>query len=413
LGDFLRMPILIFRRYYRKLWIRVSLYAALSLIVAVAEPLFARWIDPEFTVQIGPDAVMTVLTIVASSMLAVSTFSLNVMVTAHRGAAQSATPRIHRLLLADTTTQSVLAVFIGAFVYALSTIILIQSGLFADNSSVITMLVTVLVVFGVIAAMLRWIDHLSKLGSMDESMRNVHDLAQSGLRAFAHTPALGGNPLTSDTVLPEHLTELCARNSGYLQLIDVPGLEESLPDRSFVYVTLSPGSPVLRGQPIALVSGHVSDDVMNDLSACFVVGDMRTYEQDPAFGLTVLSEISSRALSPGVNDPGTAIEAVTRLEALIWEYAQESGTGDGAQCPHVFVKVPWAHDLMDAAFAATARDGAGLIEVAAHLRGALHRLAQSPDERVNDAALAMAKLAQLHANQALLLEAERTRLRDA
>ncbi|QYX55672.1 DUF2254 domain-containing protein [Roseovarius sp. SCSIO 43702] len=410
MGDFFRMPVAILRRYYRKLWVRVSLYALLSLIVAVIEPIIARWIDIDAAPKIESGAVMSVLSILASSMLAVSTFSLNVMVTAHRGAAQNQTPRIHRLLLEDTTTQSVLASFIGAFVYSLTTIILIQSGLYADNSTFITMCVTVLVVVLVIAAMLRWIDHLSKLGSLDDSMRNVHDLAQDGLCAFARTPALGGNPITSDTVLPETLTDVRAPGSGYMQLIDAPGLEEALSGGSCIYVTLSPGSPVLRGQPIAQVSGHVSDEDLETLARCFVIGDMRTYEQDPAFGLSVLSEISSRALSPGINDPGTAIEAVTRLESLLWEYAQETGDDDGVDYPHVFIAVPSAHDLMDAAFAGTARDGAAMIEVATHLRGALKRLAMSPDERVNEAAVAMSRLAHLHAEKALPLDAERKRL---
>lgn len=416
MGAFLKMPLALFKRYYRKLWLRVLCYALLSLVMAVFEPMLERWINFEFTPKVAPEAVMSVLTILASSMLAVSTFSLNVMVSAHRAAAASATPRIHRLLLDDTTTQTVLAVFIGAFVYALTTIILIQSGLYKDTSAFITMVVTVLVVVMVIAAMLRWIDHLSTLGSMDDNMRNVHDLARDGLARFARRPALGANIFGDDTVLPDRLTPIPADRSGYLQLIDVEGLNaclKEISEGSFLYVDIFPGRTILAGQPIAMLSGPASQAQLDRLSAHFVLGDMRTYEQDPDFGLTVLSEISSRALSPGVNDPGTAIEAINRLEMLLWEYGQATGSAEAPHAPRVFVKVPGAAHMLQSAFAATARDGAGQIEVARRLREALSRLATLPDKPLAQAAHDLDDLVLAYCDAALPLEAERQSLRRA
>ncbi|MAO27966.1 DUF2254 domain-containing protein [Roseovarius sp.] len=416
MGAFLKMPLALLKRYYRKLWLRVLCYALLSLLVAAIEPVLERWIDLDFAPDVAPEGVMTVLTILASSMLAVSTFSLNVMVSAHRAAAASATPRIHRLLLDDTTTHTVLAVFIGAFVYALTTIILIQAGLYADTSAFITMAVTVLVVVMVIAAMLRWIDHLSHLGSMDHNMRNVFDLTRDGLTRFARRPALGAALLREDTVLPEQLTPLTAPASGYLQLIDVDGLNTCLQDiseGSFLYVSLFPGQTVLRGQPLSQLSGSASEAELSQLARHFVIGDIRTYEQDPDFGLTVLSEMSSRALSPGVNDPGTAIEAVTRLEMLLWDYGHATGDPDTATAPRVFVKAPTPAHILQSAFAATARDGAGQIEVARHLREALSRLASLPDASLAAAARDLDELVLAYCDKALPLEAERQSLRRA
>ena len=111
----------------RRLWLRVSLFALLAVLGAgvaiLLEGRIPTYVQDRFTTE----SVMPILSILASGMLAVSTFSLNVMVTAHNAAAQQTTPRVHRILLADTTTQTALSVFIGAFVYALSAIILIKS----------------------------------------------------------------------------------------------------------------------------------------------------------------------------------------------------------------------------------------------------------------------------------------------
>ena len=157
------MPLLIIQRLYRKLWLRVTFYALASLIAAGLGSIADLYLTEKLGGIIKPGAVMPVLTILASSMLAVSTFSLNVMVSAHRAAATSATPRVHRLLLEDTTTQAVLATFVGAFVFALASIVLFQAGVYNDSAAIVVMVVTVAVVVLVIVAILRWIEHLSTL----------------------------------------------------------------------------------------------------------------------------------------------------------------------------------------------------------------------------------------------------------
>lgn len=70
-------------------------------------------------------------------------------------------------------------------------------------------------------------------------------------------------------------------------------------------------------RPVAWViregSGSMSDEDAEAIAATFVIGDSRAFDQDPRFGLVALSEIASRALSPAVNDPGTAIDVTGTL----------------------------------------------------------------------------------------------------
>ena len=147
-------------RYYRNMGLRVALYAALALAVAFVSPIAAFWGSDLTSIELALAAVLPILNILASSMLAVSTFSLNIMVSAHRSAAGTTTPRVHRILLEDTTTQSVLATFIGAFVYSLTSIILLRSNFYTEDVAVIVMAITIVVVALVVVSLLRWIDHL-------------------------------------------------------------------------------------------------------------------------------------------------------------------------------------------------------------------------------------------------------------
>lgn len=402
------------RRTSRRLWVRVAGFALLAVLsVAIASAL--SWLVPNtLTEPLGPDALMPVLTILASSMLAVSTFSLNVMVSAHRAAAAQATPRVHRLLLEDTTTQNALGVFIGAFVYSLTAIILFRTHFSRPEAAVIVMGVTVVVVTLVILAMLRWIDHLSRLGSVDHALDVTEHRTAAVLRRHANRPDLGANPMTPDTILPGSVTSLPAPKSGFIQVIDMGALDDCTRRAGVnIYIARGPGQVVLQGREMAQISGSPSDDLLHQIANCFLIGDMRSFEQDAEFGLTVLSEISSRAMSPGVNDPGTAIEAISRMERLLWDWAYRLPDAEPPCYPHIFLHGATADDLVTAAFAATARDGAGTYEVAKHLMDALQALRLCENDPLTQAAETMQARLLDHAEKALPLSQDFGQLKRA
>ncbi len=408
---FLRKPLLAIRRQSRRLWMRVTGYALLAVLTSAAGPVIGPYLPDKVIHMIEPDSVIPILSILASSMLAVSTFSLNVMVSAQNTAADRTTPRIHRLMLQDQTTQSVLAVFIGAFIYSLTSIILFRAGLHPKEMAVLVMVVTILVIILVVISLLRWINHLSDLGSLENSLQVAMDHARVSLLRHARAPGLGAVPLTGETVLPETVTPVPAIQSGYVQVIDISGIAECLTGASHAYVTRAPGQHVLKGQPMAVISGEVSAEALTRIGHCFVTGPNRTNEQDPEFGIIALSETAARALSPGINDSGTAIEAIERMETLIWEYAGAIAERAPPRVSRVFVPSLSAERLFQSAFGPAARDGAGTIEVMVALRQSLLALTRSPDEETSSAASSMAEQAMQYAEKALTLEIEKERLR--
>jgi uncharacterized membrane protein len=116
----------------------------------------------------------------------------------------------------------------------------------------------------------------------------------------------------------------------------------------------------------------------------FTVADARTFEQDPAFGAIALSEVASRALSPAVNDPGTAIDVLGRLVRGFSKWP----TRERASVAHIAVWVPAldAGRLLEAAIAPIARDGATLREVMIHVIEALAALDHIAPEAYGDIA---------------------------
>ena len=402
---------LIFLRYYRSMGLRVLLYALLSVAATLVSPFANAIIGYDPNADINFSSVIPVLTILASSMLAVSTFSLSIMVSAHRAAANTATPRIHRILLEDTTTQSVLSVFIGAFVYSLGSLVLYRLGFYPEEAALVIMGITTLVVVAVILSLLRWINHLTTLGSLQNSLNTAYVRAEQSLLAHARHPRFGASELTEHTVMPHATTPLRAPQSGYLQLIDMAMLQNCLPDQTMLYLDVSPGQHVLVGEVIGHLSGTVDDAVSQALLKAFTFGHFRTHEQDAEFGLVIISEIGLKALSPGLNDSGTAIEAITLLKTLLWRYGLEPPERGAPAAKNVFARFPGPSDFVEASFAQISRDCASSFNVLQRLLDSLAALSGSDNTDMAQAARVLADQAIARAAQAGMPEEDVAQLR--
>ena len=169
-----------------------------------------------------------------------------------------------------------------------------------------------------------------------------------------------------------------------------------------------PGTFCAPGRALAYVtadSGDLTGVDTDGIGAAFTVGDTRTFENDPRFGLIVLSEIASRALSPAVNDPGTAIDVIGTLVRLFarWAAPLEGGDASPARCGRVQVPELSVRDMFDDAFSAIARDGAGTIEVVVRMQKAFESLASIGPGPMRESAIAHARLALARAEKKLEL----------
>ena len=393
----------------RSLWVRVVVIAVFALLAAALAPLLGPVLPEPVTDRLGEDAVRPVLTILASTMLAVTTFSLNVMVSAYRAASGQATPRAYRILMEDTTTQTVLATFVGAFIFSLAAIVLYRAGLYSPAASVVLFVFTVGVVALIILAILRWIGHLSQLGSMDHTLYAITTRTRTSLAARAARPALGGVPIEGGHPPPAGAQAVPAPRSGYVQFIDIVRLDAAMREGGGeAIVAAPPGAFIVKGHPLAHVLGDCGG-APERLAGYFTLADQRSFDQDARLGLVILSEIAERALSPGVNDPGTAIDVIHRSLALLWETgAPEEGAAD-VSYPNVRVPEVTAWDLVSDAFGPVARDGAGTVMVARELDAALDRLSAHHDADLADAAERMRREARRYTADALT-EAERDAL---
>ncbi|MDR5880444.1 DUF2254 domain-containing protein [Caballeronia sp. LZ032] len=403
----------VLRRITRRLWFRASLFSLLGVATAFLGLLLKQYIPDEVSARVGADAVDNILEILASSMLAATTFSLNIMVSAYASATTNVTPRATPLLLEDRTTQNALATFIGSFLFSLVGIIALSTSLYGKNGRVVMFAVTIVVIALIVYTLLRWIDHLAHLGRLGETTDRVEAAAIAALKQRMKRPYLGGHALPQ-AGRPVHARAVCSAEVGYIQHIDVPALGK-LSDKpgSAVYVEVLPGSFVDEHSVLAYAE-RLDDSATESLRAAFSIGTQRSFEQDPRFGLSVLAEIASRALSPAVNDPGTAIDVIGRAVRVLslWNGRSEVQEAPIPECRRVFAPLLDVNDMFDDIFGPIARDGAGIVEVGVRLQKALCLLGRGSDPAFAAAVVKHSELAVKRAELALNLEEDKQALRE-
>lgn len=389
---------LVLARLTRAIWFRAALFTAgavlLALVAGVAGPLLPR----EWELNLGQDAVTTILQIVASSMLAVTTFSVSAMVSAFFAAASATTPRATQLLIADRTTQNALSSFLGSFVFAVVGIIALSTGYYDERGRAILFLGALAVVALVVITLLQWISHLSEFGRMADVIDRVERRTAQIIGGVREQPRFGAAPPATPQGC---LTPLCADSTGYVTHLDAARLQALATEHDLrVHVLALPGTLVDEEAELAQIEGEPSDDALAGLAAAFEIEHHRTFDQDPRLGVVALSEIGCRALSPAVNDPGTAIEV---LAALLRVMRPLVDPVEAVEPRHDRVHVPALElrDLVEDAFVPLARDGAATVEVATALQRTLSMLMRPAGPAQSEVLRAMSLDAQQRAVEAL------------
>ena len=403
----------------RRLWVRATLIGMLGIAAAIMAAFVQPYIPWELPGAIGADAVEGILTIIASSMLAVTTFSLSVMTSAYAAATNNVTPRATRLVMEDRVAQNVLSTFVGSFLFGIVGLVVLKTGAYGDHGRVILFLVTIGVIGLIVVTLLRWIDHLNRLGRVGETTSRVEQATRQAIELRLEAPYLGGTPLHGGQAdIPASAVPVMAEAVGYVQHVDVGALSSCCEDAQVeVHLAAVPGTFTYPGTPLAWIGAPDGDAKAKALYEAvrnaFTIDDERSFDQDPRFGLAVLSEIASRALSPAINDPGTAIDVVGRVTRLmsLWAEGSVEHADEEIRYPRVHVPPLRTADMFEDGFMLIARDGAGLIEVQLRIQKALLALGHIGDGPFRRAAGEQARLALERADAGLTLQADRVRLR--
>jgi uncharacterized membrane protein len=396
------------RKLTRRLWWRAGLYAALGVFTALAAVFLRPWVPDVMAERLGGESVEEILAVLASSLLAVATFSLGAMVTAYTSVSSSATPRAAGLVTGDDAVQKALATFVGAFLYAIVGLTAINAQYYDPEGRAIIFVVSLFVVGLVAYRLLAWVDRLSNLARLSHTIEQIETRATEALQHRLTQPRLGGG----EGELPDGRA-VRAPATGYVQNVDPKRLQacaEAIEGR--IQILAQPGDLVRKGDALARLQGEADEKQTERICSAFVIGDNRSYDQDPRYGAVVLGEVTARALSPGVNDPGTAVAVMAAALRVAEVWAEGCDKPLKADCDRLLGPALAAEDLMDDLFGPPMRYGDADLMVAIRLQKTLRALARDPGS-VGRAAAALADQALARSLRALDEADDRARLQEA
>ncbi|MEJ7137412.1 DUF2254 domain-containing protein [Amphibiibacter pelophylacis] len=393
-------------RLREKLWFRPLVSALLSVLAAFAAMLADGFAAELNLPEIKPDSLESLLSVISASMLGIAVFAVGAMISAYASATTAATPRSFPLVLRDDVSQNALSAFIGAFIFSIVAQVALQNGVYGRPGRFVLFVITLGVFALVILRFVGWVDRIARLGRMGNTVDRVETATARALQRHAFEPLLGGVPLAAPLSGPA----VPPQRVGYVQDVDLACLQKIAQRlNTRIHVAARPGRFVAPGSALAQVDcATLTEDDARAIQAAFAIGGDRTFDADPRFGLIVLSEISSRALSPAVNDPGTAIDILGTLVRLFAGWAEASAATPPAPPRFDRIAVPdlALDDLLTDAFGGTLRDGAGCVEVAIHLQKALAALTQMGHPALARAARDQADYALSYAEASLKMPQE-------
>ena len=192
--------------------------------------------------------------------------------------------------------------------------------------------------------------------------------------------------------------------SGWVQQIDTDALVELIPAGRVMRVDTCAGRYAIEGTPFCVLSGSapIDETTRHQICAAVAIGETRTMQQDASYGLRQLADVALKALSPGINDPTTAQDAIFHAAAVLYELLHRDPPlrqriGDTGQ--RLVLAQATHDDLVALAFDETRRAAANQPTVCLYLLEALDLL----DESLRAAGLAY-RSASLH-HQARLIVA--------
>ena len=282
--------------------------------------------------SLGPNGSRAILSAIAGSMVSVATTAFSITIVALQLASSQFGPRLLRNFMQDTGNQVVLGTFISTFVYSLMvlrTINGVEENEFVPHSAVTCGIGLAISSIGVL---IYFIHHSASSIQVDQVIKKVgSDLDDAIERLFPEKIGRSASKQQEQSIadIPAEFDRgscsIKASSSGYVQAIDDNQLMQIATDKNLLLrVQQRPGRFVVKGRELVRVfpEEKVNKQLITQINNAFVLGSQRTEQQDVEFSIDQLVEIAVRALSPGINDPFTAIRCIDQLNAALCHFAQ-------------------------------------------------------------------------------------------
>jgi uncharacterized membrane protein len=302
----------------RRSWLIPLVYTSTTVVVGMTIPRMEHHLFPSLVSSMSAPAAMSVCSSIASGMIALTgiVFSLAFLMVQFSATAYS--PRLVLWVARDPVVSHALGVFSSTFLYALTLLAWVDRGASGKVPLVSGWLVFVLLLvsIGMFVALIERVGLLQVNRMLvftgDQGRKSIRELYPPRQEAPAVPEP---NPFES---LSPTQTVIHSGPPMVVQAVDAPSLvRQAQAAGALIEIVTVVGDTVLEHTPLIRVYSASQPLKEEPLKSAILLGDERTFEQDPKYALRILVDIAIKALSPAINDPTTAVQALDQIEDLL------------------------------------------------------------------------------------------------
>ncbi|MGC8202654.1 DUF2254 domain-containing protein [Aliiroseovarius sp. PTFE2010] len=373
----------------------------------------------------GPEGARAILSVIASSMITVASLIFSITMLSLQLASSQFGPRVLENFMRDRSNQVVLGTFVATFLYCLVVLRAVRGP--GDSSFVPHLTVAFAVVLAAVgvAVLIYFIHHIATSIRIETLLAQ---LAADGRAAvdrlfperLVHGPLQcedepGADRLADD--FEDGSERISADASGYVQKVGMEALMRIAAEHNLVLrIETPPGRFVTAGECMiaAYPRDRVSEEIADSLRGAIVIGRNRTINQDLEFSIRRIVELAQRSLSPGINDPTTALYCIDRLGQV---FGRLSGRdipsptlNDESGQLRILTEVILIEELACKAFSAIARYGISDADVVTRLVNTMGKLSRSLSPSARESIKALSEQVLIASEHAASLDFDREAL---
>lgn len=318
------------KKLKESLWLTPALISVFSFALAIG----VGALDSELYISLSdhlPSVLLTsvelsrtILGVIAGALITMTVFTFSTTMVVLTTYSSQFSPRVVKNFLMDENTMKTLGIFMGGFIYSIMTLAYMRNGV--GNNTVIAAMIGILYVLFCLIHFLKYINHVSSYIQMNNLIDRL--LKETMEKIEDYKIFLKRGKIEKDLDIFKKLSNrtISINKNGYIQYIDYDRLiRMSQEEGVYPVINKIPGNFITESTPVIGIYGQKDKieeiDFDEKLRSCFDVGKEHTETQDFIFPLQKISEIAVRAISPGINDPNTAIHCLHIMGVLLAEAA--------------------------------------------------------------------------------------------
>ena len=319
------------RKLKESVWLKPATIGLFSLLLAVLVGLLdsgryillENFLPPMLMTSV--ELSRTILGVIAGALITMTIFTFSTTMVVLTTYSSQFSPRVVKNFLMDENTMRTLGVFLGGFIYSIMTLSYMRNDI--HSSYVISAILGILYILICLVYFLRYINHVSSFIQMNNLIDRLQREATQRIEEYLEFIKIGtpkDHEKKADDIGSFAYT-LAAGSNGYLQFVDYKGLIKWADENEwFVTIEKIPGSFVTDSTPIMTIhyhnnGGEKDEEWEKKLRSFFEIGKEHSEMQEYMYPIHKIEEIALRAISPGINDPNTAIHCLYIMGLLLSE----------------------------------------------------------------------------------------------